>query len=92
MARVAQMRRAAILAGQVLQSVLKLLKAGVREMEIAAEIEYQMRCQGASGPAFESIVAFGRRSASSANAFKTVRTNQPFQALSSCPCERPVRP
>jgi len=32
-------------------------------MEIAAEIEYQMRRRGASGAAFESIVAFGARSA-----------------------------
>jgi Xaa-Pro aminopeptidase len=60
---IAQMRRAAILAGQVLDGVLKLLKPGVRELEIAAEIEYEMRQRGASGPAFETIVAFGERSA-----------------------------
>ncbi|MFI5094977.1 MAG: M24 family metallopeptidase [Candidatus Acidiferrales bacterium] len=59
----AQMRRAAILAGEVLTGALKLLKPGVRENEIAAEIEYQMRRGGASGPAFETIVAFGERSA-----------------------------
>ena len=60
---IAQMRRAALLAGDVLSSALKLLKPGVREIEIAAEIEYQMRRRGASGPAFETIVAFGARSA-----------------------------
>jgi Xaa-Pro aminopeptidase len=60
---IAQMRRAALLAGDVLSSALKLLKPGVREIEIAAEIEYQMRRRGASGPAFETIVAFGTRSA-----------------------------
>ena len=60
---IAQMRAAAILAGQVLQDALKLLKPGVRELEIAAEIEYQMRQRGASGPAFDTIVAFGERSA-----------------------------
>jgi Xaa-Pro aminopeptidase len=59
----AKMRLAAILAGEVLLGVLKLLKPGVRELEIAAEIEYQMRQRGASGPAFETIVAFGERSA-----------------------------
>jgi Xaa-Pro aminopeptidase len=59
----ATMRRAAVLAGKVLQGALKLLKPGVRELEIAAEIEYQMRQLGASGPAFETIVAFGERSA-----------------------------
>jgi Xaa-Pro aminopeptidase len=59
----AKMRLAAILAGEVLEGALKLLKPGVRELEIAAEIEYQMRRRGASGPAFETIVAFGERSA-----------------------------
>ena len=59
----AVMRRAAILAGDVLTGALKLLKPGVKENEIAAEIEYQMRMGGASGPAFETIVAFGERSA-----------------------------
>jgi Xaa-Pro aminopeptidase len=59
----ATMRRAAILAGAVLEGALKLLRPGVRELEIVAEIEYQMRQLGASGPAFETIVAFGERSA-----------------------------
>jgi Xaa-Pro aminopeptidase len=59
----AWMRQAAILAGDVLTGALKLLKPGVTENEIAAEIEYQMRRRGASGPAFETIVAFGKRSA-----------------------------
>ncbi len=56
-------RLAAALAGEVLEGALRLLKPGVRELEIAAEIEYQMRRRGASGPAFETIVAFGERSA-----------------------------
>jgi Xaa-Pro aminopeptidase len=59
----AQMRKAALLAGEVLSNALKLLKPGVREIEVGAEIEYQMRRRGASGPAFETIVAFGARSA-----------------------------
>jgi len=58
-----QMRKAGVLAGEVLAAALKLLKPGVRELEIAAEIEYQMRQRGASGRAFETIVAFGERSA-----------------------------
>jgi Xaa-Pro aminopeptidase len=60
---IARMRQAALLAGHVLTGAIKLLKPGVRENEIGAEIEYQMRRGGASGPAFESIVAFGERSA-----------------------------
>jgi Xaa-Pro aminopeptidase len=59
----ARMRQAAILAGDVLTSAIKLLKPGVMENEVAGEIEYQMRRGGASGPAFETIVAFGSRSA-----------------------------
>jgi Xaa-Pro aminopeptidase len=59
----AVMRKAAILAGKVVQDALKLLKPGVRESEVAAEIEYQMKKRGASGPSFETIVAFGERSA-----------------------------
>ncbi|MGB6670500.1 MAG: Xaa-Pro peptidase family protein [Candidatus Acidiferrum sp.] len=62
-AELACMRLAADLAGRVLTGALKLLKPGVRENEIAAEIEFQMRKGGASGPSFESIVAFGERSA-----------------------------
>jgi len=57
------MRKAAVLASEVLSAALKLLKPGVREIEVAAEVEYQMGRRGASGPAFETIVAFGVRSA-----------------------------
>src|SRR5713226_4053806 len=62
-AELAQMRRAAILAGEVVQGAIGLLKPGIREFEVGAEIEYQMRKRGASGPAFETIVAFGVRAA-----------------------------
>jgi len=59
----AQMRKAAILAGDVVEEAIGLLKPGIREVELAAEIEYRMRKKGASGPAFETIVAFGARAA-----------------------------
>ncbi len=59
----AQMRKAASLADEVVRHAIGLLKPGVRELEVAAEIEFQMRRRGASGPAFESIVAFGERAA-----------------------------
>jgi Xaa-Pro aminopeptidase len=62
-AEIAQMRKAAILAGEVFSAVVPLLKPGIREFEVGAEIEYQMRKRGASGPAFETIVAFGERGA-----------------------------
>jgi Xaa-Pro aminopeptidase len=59
----AAMRRAAILAGQVLESVLELIQPGVPETDIGAEIEYRMRKCGASGVSFETIVASGTRAA-----------------------------
>jgi len=62
-AELAQMRRAAILAGEVVQFAIGLLKPGICEFDVGAEIEYQMRKRGASGPAFETIVAFGKRAA-----------------------------
>jgi Xaa-Pro aminopeptidase len=57
------MRKAAILAGEVLEGVLKLVRPGVRESELGAEIEYQMKKRGASGASFETIVASGPRGA-----------------------------
>ena len=60
---IAQIRRAAVLASEVVARTARLLKPGLREFEVAAEIEYQMRRAGASGPAFETIVASGPRTA-----------------------------
>lgn len=60
---IACMRQSATLAGEVLSRAITLLKPGITEREVGAEIEYQMRKGGASGAAFESIVAFGERSA-----------------------------
>jgi Xaa-Pro aminopeptidase len=59
----AQMRKAALLAGEIVEFAIGLLKPGVCEREVGAEIEYQMRKRGASGPAFETIAAFGNRAA-----------------------------
>lgn len=43
-------------------NVLPLIKSGVAEIEIAAELEYQMRKNGADGIAFETIVVSGAKS------------------------------
>src|SRR6267143_2060464 len=59
----AQMRKAAVLAGKVVEEAILLLRPGIREFEVGAEIEYRMRKKGASGPAFQTIVAFGARAA-----------------------------
>jgi len=59
----AEMRKAAVLAGKVVEEAILLLRPGIREFEVGAEIEYRMRKKGASGPAFQTIVAFGARAA-----------------------------
>src|SRR5260370_35216683 len=57
------MRRAAVLGSEALQEVFALLKPGIREFEVGAEIDYKMRRKGAQGPSFETIVAFGGHAA-----------------------------
>ena len=42
---------------------LKKIRPGMAESDVAAEIEYQMRRLGADKPAFDTIVAFGDRTA-----------------------------
>jgi Xaa-Pro aminopeptidase len=62
-AELAAMRKAGALADKVMTAAARMLKPGIREIEVAAEIEYQMKKGGATGTAFETIVAFGERSA-----------------------------
>jgi Xaa-Pro aminopeptidase len=57
------MRDAAKLGSEVMQEVISLVRPGVSELELAAEVDYRMRRKGASGPSFETIVASGTRSA-----------------------------
>ncbi len=42
---------------------LRRVRLGMRERDIAAELDYQMRLHGAEKPAFDTIVAAGARSA-----------------------------
>ncbi len=48
---------------RALRRAMKRFRAGMRESELAAEIDYQSRRAGAEMPAFETIVAAGPRSA-----------------------------
>lgn len=57
------MRRAAELTLKGMEAASEFIKPGVREFEVAAEIEYAMRRNGSWGTAFETIVASGPRSA-----------------------------
>ncbi len=58
-----RMRAAARLASEVIVEVLPLVRPGVRECDLGAEIEFRMRKRGASGAAFDTIVASGPRGA-----------------------------
>ncbi|MEM0313492.1 MAG: Xaa-Pro peptidase family protein [Candidatus Bathyarchaeia archaeon] len=57
------MRKAAELACEGMKTAREVLSPGMREYEVAAEIEYAMRRRGSWGTAFETIVASGVRSA-----------------------------
>ncbi len=57
------MRHAAKLGSEVMTEAFSLIRPGVSELDVAAEIDYRMRRMGASGPSFETIVASGPRSA-----------------------------
>jgi Xaa-Pro aminopeptidase len=48
---------------EAFSSAIKKIRAGMRETDLAAEIEYQMRRRGAEKPSFETIVASGPRTA-----------------------------
>jgi Xaa-Pro aminopeptidase len=56
-------KRAASITDKVFSKVLRALRAGVKELDIAAEISYWHLRFGADGDAFESIVASGPRGA-----------------------------
>ena len=44
-----------------MEETMEFIKPGIREYEIAAEVEYSIRKNGADGMAFETIVASGER-------------------------------
>ena len=60
---IACITKAVQIAETALGRVLCLVKAGVREREVAAELEYQMAMLGSERPAFPTIIASGYRSA-----------------------------
>jgi Xaa-Pro aminopeptidase len=56
-------RRSVNINSEAYARVLKRIRPGVRELDVAAEIEFQMKMLGAELPAFDTIVAAGTRSA-----------------------------
>lgn len=62
-AEIELIRKSMQIASAAFESVLKGIKAGVTELDVAAELDYRMRLAGAEGASFETIVAAGERSA-----------------------------
>jgi Xaa-Pro aminopeptidase len=58
-----KIRRAVEMGSRAFTETIPLLRPGITEQEVAAEIEYRMRLYGGERPAFETIVAFGPRTA-----------------------------
>ena len=58
-----KIRRSVDANSEAFSRTLRRVKAGARENEIAAELEFQMRALGAEKASFETIVAVGDRSA-----------------------------
>lgn len=56
-------REAVQLNSRAFASVVKKIRPGIRELDVAAELEYQMKREGAQGPSFDTIVASGARAA-----------------------------
>lgn len=62
-AELAIMRDAAVLADETYNHILGFIKPGLRERDVALEMEIFMRSKGATSSSFETIVASGERSA-----------------------------
>jgi Xaa-Pro aminopeptidase len=60
---IATIRKSVQVNSEAYSRTVKRVKPGMREQEIAAELEFQMRVLGAEKPAFETIVAAGARTA-----------------------------
>jgi Xaa-Pro aminopeptidase len=58
-----KIRKSVAVNSEAYSRTLKRIKIGVRELDIAAELDYQMRRLGAEKSAFDTIVASGARTA-----------------------------
>ncbi len=62
-AEVAAIREAAVLAGEALESVIQRVRVGQRELDVAGELERELRSRGSEWHPFPTIVASGSNSA-----------------------------
>ncbi len=56
---IARIKKACDIISEVAEEVPDLVKEGMTEMELAAELNYSMQKKGASRPAFQTLVCFG---------------------------------
>ncbi len=61
-AEIASLRRAAAVTSGLYEEMLTVIEAGMREIDVAAELEYRARKAGAEAMSFDTIVAAGERS------------------------------
>ena len=62
-AEIRRIREAVELGASLFRIALAKIRPGVSEVEVAAAMEYEARCQGAEGMSFPTILASGARSA-----------------------------
>jgi Xaa-Pro aminopeptidase len=62
-AEIALIRRSVLANSEAFARTMKRVRVGLSELEIAAELEFQMKTLGCEKPAFDTIVAAGERSA-----------------------------
>ena len=62
-AEILRIRRAVVLGASLFRIARQKIRPGVREIEVAAAMEYEARCAGAEGMSFPTILASGTRSA-----------------------------
>jgi Xaa-Pro aminopeptidase len=58
-----RLRTAVLLGARLFDVIVKAIRPGVKETEVAAELEYAARRAGADGMSFDTIIASGTRSA-----------------------------
>jgi Xaa-Pro aminopeptidase len=62
-AEIGLIRRSVLANSEAFARTMKRVRVGLSELEIAAELEFQMKTLGCEKPAFDTIVAAGERSA-----------------------------
>jgi len=60
---IANIRKAASITKFAIMEVQKSIKAGMTELEVAAQVDFVMKSLGAGGNSFDTIVAFGKNTA-----------------------------